>query len=167
VESLSVDELLLILKVGFLVLLYLFIWRIVRQASRDIRTVGNESFVLRPGDVPPELRANPVRPPAERLGRAGRLVVLSSPSLEEGRAYALDSVALTVGRGAQNDLPLRGDGFASAVHARVEPRNGGVWLTDEGSTNGTFLNGERLERERKLDRGDVIKVGETELRFEP
>lgn len=165
-ESLSVDELLLILKIGFLVLLYLFIWRIVRQASRDIRTIGNESFVLRPGDVPGELRPDPVRPPAPRLGQAGRLVVVASPSLEEGRAYALDSVALTVGRGGQNDLPLRGDGFASAVHARVEPRDGGVWVSDAGSTNGTFLNGERLEGERKLSRGDVIRVGETDLRFE-
>jgi hypothetical protein len=164
-ESLSVDELLLILKIGFLVLLYLFIWRIVRQASRDIRTVGNESFVLRPGEVPPELRADPVQP-AARLGKAGRLVVVSSPSLEEGRAYALDSIALTVGRGGQNDLPLPGDGFASAVHARIEPRDGGVWVSDVGSTNGTFLNGERLDREQKLSRGDVIHVGETDLRFE-
>jgi hypothetical protein len=165
-ESLSVDEALLILKIGFLVLLYLFIWRIVRQASRDIRTVANESFVLRPGDVPPELRAEPVQPAAPS-GGSGRLVVVKSPSLEEGRSYTLDSVALTVGRGAQNDLALRGDGFASAVHARVEPRDGGVWVSDEGSTNGTFVNGQRLERPRKLSRGDVIRVGETDLRFEP
>src|SRR5688500_5933261 len=166
-ESLSVDELLLILKIGFLVLLYLFIWRIVRQASRDIRSVGQESFVLRPGDVPADLRPDPVQPAAEPAGHAGRLVVVKSPSLEEGRAYALDSVALTVGRGAQNDLPLRGDGFASAVHARIEPRDGAVWVSDAGSTNGTFLNGERLERARRLGRGDVIRVGETDLRFEP
>ena len=166
-ESLSVDELLLILKIGFLVLLYLFIWRIVRQASRDIRTLGQESFVLRPGEVAADLRADPVQPPAPRAGRAGRLVVVKSPSLEEGSSYALDSVELTVGRGAQNHLPLRGDGFASAVHARFEPRDGAVWVADTGSTNGTFVNGQRLERDRKLTYGDVIRVGETDLRYEP
>ena len=73
---------------------------------------------------------------------------------------------LTVGRGAQNDVSIDGDEFASAEHVRVEPRRDGVWVEDVGSTNGTYVNGARIDRPRKLEPGDVVRVGETELRFE-
>jgi hypothetical protein len=48
-DSIAVDEALLVLKALFLVLLYLFIWRIVRSASKDVR-LPQESFILRPGE---------------------------------------------------------------------------------------------------------------------
>ena len=66
----------------------------------------------------------------------------------------------------ENDVSLEGDEFASARHARLEPRRDGVWIEDVGSTNGTYVNGTRLERPRKLAPGDVIRIGETDLRFE-
>jgi pSer/pThr/pTyr-binding forkhead associated (FHA) protein len=154
-DSIAVDELLLILKVAFLVLLYLFIWRIVRSASKDIR-VAQESFVLAPAQA---AAAGLVR-------RQPGLVVLKSPTLRPGEKHALDSAALTVGRSAQNDIELRGDGFASAVHALFEPKRDGVWLQDVGSTNGTFVNGVKLEAPRKLAAGDVVRIGETDLRYD-
>ena len=58
------------------------------------------------------------------------------------------------------------DEFASAHHARFEPRRDGVYVEDIGSTNGTFVNGIRLTRDRKLVPGDVVRIGETDLRFE-
>jgi pSer/pThr/pTyr-binding forkhead associated (FHA) protein len=157
-DSLEVDELLLILKVAFLVLLYLFIWRIVRSAAKDIRPT-QESMLLRPDQVPPELRSATNR-------RAARLVVLKSPSLIEGADFTINSAPVTIGRGGQNDLVLSGDGFASAEHARVEQRADGAWVEDHGSTNGTFVNGEKVEGRRRLARGDVVRIGETDLRFE-
>jgi pSer/pThr/pTyr-binding forkhead associated (FHA) protein len=95
------------------------------------------------------------------------LVVLASPSLDLGVVRVLDSAAVTVGRGAQNDLTLADDDFASARHARIEPRRDGVWVEDIGSTNGTYVNGVRLTHEQRLAPGDLIRVGETDLRFEP
>ncbi|HEX7526674.1 MAG TPA: FHA domain-containing protein, partial [Gaiellaceae bacterium] len=95
------------------------------------------------------------------------LVVLTSPTLGDGDVLTLDSHALTVGRGAANDVPLPDDEYASSRHARFEPRRGGVWIEDIGSTNGTFVNGIRLTRERKLVPGDVVRIGETDVRFEP
>ena len=59
-----------------------------------------------------------------------------------------------------------GDDYASARHARIEPRRDGVWVEDIGSTNGTFLNGIKLTRPRKLTPGDVVRIGETEVRYE-
>ena len=99
--------------------------------------------------------------------QTGKLVVMRSPSLPEGTVLALDSAPTAVGRGAQNDLAIPDDEYASAAHARFEPRRDGVWLEDIGSTNGTFVNGIRLTRERKLVPGDVVRIGDTDLRFEP
>jgi hypothetical protein len=158
VASVAVEEALLVLKLAFLVLLYLFIWRIVRSAAKDMR-MPQESFVLAPGSVP-------------GLGQdaaavaSGRLVVVRSPALDEGEELVLDSAPLLLGRGSRNDVNLGRDEYASSNHARVEPRRDGVWLEDVGSTNGTYLNGIRLTRAKKLSPGDVVRIGETELRYE-
>lgn len=160
-DSIAIDELLLVLKVAFLVLLYLFIWRIVRSASRDILP-PQESMILRPGDPAAQaLGAQRPRAPAP-----GRLVVVRSPTLRKGADYALNSRALTIGRSPQNDIELRGDEFASASHASIEARRDGIWLVDRDSTNGTFVNGIRLDSPQRLSPGDVIRVGETQLRYE-
>ncbi len=159
-DSIAVDEALLILKVLFLVLLYLFIWRIVRSASKDVR-LPQESFIMRPGEAQAAGLA-----PAPSPIQTGRLVVLKSPALEEGTTLDLDSAVLTIGRGGQNDVPLEEDEFTSARHARFEPRRDGVWVQDRGSTNGTYVNGSQIDRPRRLAPGDVVRVGETDLRYE-
>jgi len=158
VDSAAVDEVLLVLKIAFLVLLYLFIWRIVRTASRDLR-LPQESFILAPS-------AHAGVEPARRRV-TGRLIVVKSPDLVEGRDFEVDSAQLTIGRGGQNDITIRSDEYASARHARFEPRQDGVWVQDLGSTNGTYLNGARLDRPRRLSEGDIVRIGETDLRFEP
>ena len=158
VASVAVEEALLVLKLAFLVLLYLFIWRIVRSAARDVR-MPQESFVLAPGSVPGLGQdAAPIQ--------SGRLVVIKSPALDEDDELELDSAALLLGRGSGNDVNLARDEYASSNHARVEPRRDGVWVEDVGSTNGTYLNGIRLTRAKKLAPGDVLRIGETELRYE-
>jgi hypothetical protein len=157
--SVDVEGALLLLKAGFLVLLYVFIWRIVRTASRDLR-LPQESFVL----APQEAAAVGLRPEPEL--NMGRLVVLKSTAIDENTEYVLDSAGISIGRGGPNEVRLDGDEFASAQHARVEPRRDGVWIEDVGSTNGTYVNGVRLSKARKLSAGDLVRVGETDLRFE-
>jgi hypothetical protein len=158
IASTSVETTLLLLKIAFLVLLYLFIWRIVRSAARDLR-LPQESMILAPHQAS-ALLAQP------RAQERGRLIVVRSPVLEKGEVYTLDSHAVRVGRGGDNDLPVDGDEYVSSHHARFEPRRDGVYLEDVGSTNGTFVNGIRLTRERRLVPGDVVRIGETDLRFE-
>jgi hypothetical protein len=159
--SAQVETTLLALKIAFLVLLYLFIWRIVRSAARDLR-LPQESMIL----GPQQAAAAGLVPQPQSL-ELGRLVVLSSPALDEGDVVALDAHPLTVGRGRNNDIAIPEDDYASSRHARFEPRRDGVYVEDIGSTNGTFVNGIRLTRDRRLIPGDVVRVGETDLRFEP
>jgi FHA domain-containing protein len=157
IGSVAVEEALLVLKLAFLVLLYLFIWRIVRSAARDVR-MPQESFVLAPGSIPGLGE--------QQQAQSGRLVVVKSPALDEDDELILDSAALLLGRGSANDVNLARDEYASSNHARVEPRRDGVWVQDVGSTNGTYLNGIRLTHAKRLTPGDILRVGETELRYE-
>ena len=158
--SVEVQTALLVLKICFLVLLYLFIWRIVRSASKDVR-MPQESFIM-----------GPAQAAAHGLGRqaqtieSGTLVTVRSSAIERGTRFDLNAKPITVGRAASNDIRLPNDEFASSTHARIEPRRDGVWVEDIGSTNGTFVNGTRLGRAQRLTSGDVIRVGETDLRYE-
>jgi FHA domain-containing protein len=158
VASTQVETTLVALKIAFLVLLYLFIWRIVRSAARDLR-LPQESMVLRPHQVQGLIP----QPPAPDLGR---LVVAGSPALPAGDVIEIDSIAMSIGRSAGNDIPISADEYASSRHARFDPRRDGLYVEDVGSTNGTFVNGIRLTRERKLTPGDIVRVGQTDLRFE-
>ena len=160
--SQSLSEVLLALKIAFLVVLYVFIWRIVRAPVREGR---------RPAPHQDSMILSPQQAASVGLGggaplRSATLVVQRSPSLEAGGTFSVDSAPLTIGRGGQNDLVLDGDEFASARHARIESRRDGVWVSDLGSTNGTFVNGSKVVGAARLDSGDVLRVGETDLRLE-
>jgi hypothetical protein len=152
----NVEPVLLALKAAFLVLLYLFIWRVIRSAARDMRAAPQESFIL----APSQLAAEHPSP------SGGKLVVEQSKALKRGRSFVAGPVPLTIGRADDNTVALAGDEFASAHHARVESQRDGVWVLDLGSTNGTFVNGTRLDGRRLLREGDVVQIGDTELRFE-
>ena len=152
----NVEPVLLALKALFLVLLYFFIWRVVRSASRDLRVAPQESFILAPSQLAAEH-------PAES---GGKLVVEQSKSVKVGRSFPAGPVPLTIGRADDNAVPLPDDEFASGHHARIESQRDGVWILDLGSTNGTYVNGARLDGRRLLHEGDVVQIGDTELRFE-
>ena len=158
VASTTVAEVLLALKIAFLVLLYLFVLRVIRSAGRERQAPSQDSMILTPAAAA-----------AAGLGRSGakrkttRLVVQRSPSLDEGDEFPLNSAPVTVGRGGQNDLVLNGDEFASARHARIEARGDGVWVQDLDSTNGTYVNGARVVGAQRVNAGDVVRVGDTDL----
>lgn len=148
-----VRQLLLLLQVGFVVLLYLFIWRVIRVASRDM-AVGQESMVLRP-----------VRPVAAVADRAsGRLVVMQSPELAEGTSIEIGR-DLVAGRDENLEIPLGADGYASGRHARFARGQEGDVVEDLHSTNGTYVNGDRVTGMRRLVAGDVVTIGQTQLTY--
>ena len=152
------EQLLLGLQALFLILLYLFIWRVIRGAAKDLR-MPQESFIMAPAQV----RGTPL---AAAVSSSARLVVVSSPSVPVGSGHDIGPVPITIGRSEENTISLDGDEYASGHHARIEVGRDGVWLHDLHSTNGTSVNGEPVEGRRRLHEGDLVRVGETELRFE-
>jgi hypothetical protein len=162
VIALATEETLLILKIVFLALLYLFIVYIVRSATRDIGEVPQESIILGAREAAAARAAHGI---AEHEPAVARFVVLEGPGLEAGREIELRPPTV-LGRESPNGIPLSEDDFASGHHARLEARTDGIWVEDLSSTNGTFVNGGRISAER-LEPGDVLRIGQTELVFEP
>jgi pSer/pThr/pTyr-binding forkhead associated (FHA) protein len=79
--------------------------------------------------------------------------------------FPLTGMEAGIGRDPAQEIPLAGDGTASRRHARVYQVQGGWMLRDEGSSNGTWVNGVRVQ-EQPLFPGDAVRVGQTEFRFE-
>lgn len=94
------------------------------------------------------------------------LVVIHAPVQNDlGRRYVLDKDTTAVGRGRDNDIVLPSD-CVSRRHARLEQRAGNLFVVDLASTNGTFINDDvHAVRERQLQRGDRLKVGDTIFKY--
>ena len=149
------DGVLTVLKFCLLALLSLFLVRVVWIVGRELR--GTPA----PVPVPAPVSAPTVGSPARARKRGWRLVIVQ-PDSERGRAFSIDG-EVTMGRGGGCTVPLIFDTFVSQVHARVYDRDGVLWVEDTGSTNGTYVNGERISQPVKLGKGDRVQLGETVL----
>lgn len=146
------------LKFAFLALIFLFVVWVVRSSSRDL--VGQQEAAFDPlladagGQAPIDLQSG-VRP---------KLVVVAASKYETGSSFELLG-GLMLGRDKPADVIVE-DVFASARHARITPRGKHNFIEDLGSTNGTYLNGARLDAPTRLTPGDKITIGDTEFRYE-
>jgi hypothetical protein len=112
---------------------------------------------------------SPLEIEAEREAeRRGEPYLRYSDHRGHQRVFALPEswAHATIGRSMDADVVLSWDAEVSSVHAELQ-RIGGDWvLIDDGlSRNGSFVNGERVNRRRRLRDGDVLRVGETTLAF--
>jgi sigma-B regulation protein RsbU (phosphoserine phosphatase) len=87
------------------------------------------------------------------------------PKGGEPSTYPLSSRRVTIGRAATNDIVLS-DQYSSGLHAVIAPTDRGYALIDQGSKNGTFVNGRRVTGEIDLARGDEILIGSTSFFFD-
>ena len=76
----------------------------------------------------------------------------------------LDRMKLTIGRSSRNDICIS-DPFASRLHAEIRRENDQVMLVDNGSANGTFVNTQRVTGAVRLEVGDIVRIGETEIEY--
>jgi hypothetical protein len=138
------------LKYGLLALLFLFIWRATRWVVRGLNV---ERAAPAPSGRRPtgDTSASPV--PTTLLVHASDGAKPKPVRLEAG---------VTVGRAPECELRLD-DTYASSQHARIFGKNGSWYVEDLGSTNGTFVNEQKLAAPAMLQPGDRIRVGATVL----
>ena len=158
-------------KFVFLVVLYLFVYRVIRSASRELRATGpaggrqqwsSEIEVAPAGTVV----VAPVG--ASAVGGSGvwTLVVQKSPYLPPGEAYSFPVGAHALaGRSSDMDIYLE-DTFVSSKHALFESTADGFQVEDLRSTNGTQVNGADISGPRQLGAGDRVEVGDTIFQVE-
>ncbi len=163
------DAQLNVLNYALLALVYLFFARVLWAVWSEVRGPRHGTRV---GAMPRAASVDPTalasRPPAApapgtgpraKRGIPTRLVVLQ-PRVRKGAAYPIGS-EMTLGRATTCTIGLPDDTFASQLHARLFTRDGQVWLEDLGSTNGTHLNGGRVNSAVQIAKGDRVQVGNT------
>jgi pSer/pThr/pTyr-binding forkhead associated (FHA) protein len=100
-------------------------------------------------------------PPQPRPSRRRQLYLkVVQPPEHAGRTYDLDD-ELTIGRSPGCGVSMPEDIYTSTLHARLFRRNEQLWVEDLGSTNGTFVNSERITQAVRLGKGDLLQIGST------
>jgi hypothetical protein len=145
------DPVLTLLKYVFLAILYLFFLRVLRAVWVEMR----EPKVPVVTDEPPRRRRAAREKPPEKL-------VVVDPVERKGTEFALTD-EVTVGRAAGCGVLLDEDTFVSQLHARLFRRDGQLFVEDLGSTNGTFLNKNKVTAPVAVRKGDQIQFGRTTL----
>jgi hypothetical protein len=151
----DLEPLAVALKFGFLAVLFLFLLWVTRSSLKDLRGTGTPGF---------ETGYHEVSGGVEPADTDAFLVVEEGGGLTEGEHFDLFG-GISLGRSADADVRLD-DRYSSGIHARVFNRSGAYFVEDMNSTNGTLLNSRDLHGEAELTPGDVIRIGDTELRFE-
>ena len=182
----SVSELtLLVLRIGFLLVLWLFIFGIVYALRSDlfgqrVRKMEPDAAAAVPAAVPsaapspmptsasaeaPTEALSRPRPPSAPKGtekatahNATRLVITSGP--KAGVEFPLTAESVTIGRSSDSSLVIRDD-YTSTHHARLMLWNDEWMVQDLDSTNGTFLGGSRVTVPTPVPLGATVKVGAT------
>ena len=142
-------------RVGFLLLLWLFIWSVLRILRTDIyaptgAVMVRRGLALRGSLLPNRGRRNVVR----------QLIVTEGALA--GTRITLGAAPVLIGRADDSTLVLTDD-YASTRHARLIPR-GGQWLVEDvGSTNGTYLDRAKVTGPTPVPLGAVVRIGRTSL----
>ncbi|HEX6510398.1 MAG TPA: FHA domain-containing protein [Chloroflexota bacterium] len=139
----SVDDVLLLGRVAFVVALYLFLLALALLLRRELRTRSLAQGERAPGDL--------------------LVMEAGETGMEAGERLPLLSTT-TIGRDDGNDIVLD-DTFISAQHANITWNGNGWVLQDLGSTNGTRLNGKEVQRAVAVKPGDIVEFGETKFKM--
>ena len=145
------------LQYSLVVLLYYFLYRVVKLAVRDLNRLAfddlDDSVVHDTGLSDADFHSQP------------RLVVIDDHQELLSQTFFTIVDSLTIGRSQKNNVVIDSS-FVSHEHACISRMKHNYLLADLNSTNGTIVNGQQLEEEIALVDGDIIQIGAVTLKFE-
>jgi Inner membrane component of T3SS, cytoplasmic domain len=152
-----------VIKVLFLALLWLFILSAVSVIRSDLfgRTVSSSDQ-----PVAQELESPPPPPKRTKRPRGEPRVLVVTQGSQTGQSAVLADGVILIGRGADCQIILNDD-YVSTRHARVVSGENGVYVEDLGSTNGSYVNGQRITAPTTITMSDTVRIGKTILKLEP
>jgi hypothetical protein len=122
-------------------LIFVFFLRVIRAVSVETRPGGR-------------------RKERQARSRGGSFEVLE-PIEREGERFQIDvNESKSLGRSISNDIPMLTDVYASSNHAKLSRDEKGLLVEDLGSTNGTYVNAERIYGPTRVSKGDIVQIGE-------
>ncbi|MBD8080007.1 FHA domain-containing protein FhaB/FipA [Cellulosimicrobium arenosum] len=152
-----------LLRLGYLVLLWVFVLSAIGVLRRDLygtRTASRRDKRADKGAATPAPAPRPAPEPQRGKQPAGptRLVVTAGPLT--GTTIPLGGSAILMGRAPSCTLVLDDD-YSSSRHARIFPQNGGWYVEDLGSTNGTYVDEQRIGQAVALGPGTQVRIGQS------
>ena len=149
-------------RIGFIVLLWIFVFTVVGVIRRDLFAGARTRLVAAPrGGVAPSAASAA----KAKKGRAARQLVVTAGALA-GTRITLGESPITIGRAEDSTLVITDD-YASARHARIVPQAGQWLLEDLGSTNGTYLGNAKVTGPTPVPLGVPIRIGRTSIELRP
>src|SRR5579859_6040636 len=150
ITNTSLNVIIQLLRAAFVLLLYFFLWQVLRYVTRDLRNSGRPT------------QSNSLSSPYGQL-----IVVRAGQSgVAVGKTFQLGPSNI-IGRSMENCEIALNDSFLSSQHARLELRGKEWVLEDLRSTNGTFVNEVEVRDQAVVEPGDIIRVGRVEMRLNP
>ncbi|MDN5348047.1 MAG: hypothetical protein PWP65_1611 [Clostridia bacterium] len=147
------DFLLALLRYAFLFLIYFFLFHLLKLIIKDLFSLS-----YKPYKIPAKGQMSTATPVPKTPARAFLRVRSTRKNIvKEGDVYILGEHT-SIGRDRRNDIVLPED-HVSARHALILQQGGTWYIQDLGSTNGTYVNGIRIEEAVELRPGDIIKIG--------
>ena len=153
-----------LIRVAFLAVLWLFVIAAIGVVRTDLLgTVTSKMRRARNQQQPPVQQPRPAKPakPAKPGRGTPRFLVVTEGALA-GMSLDLTDQQITMGRANDATLVLNDD-YASTYHARIFPQDGQWFVEDLGSTNGTYLDRQKVVRQTQVPAGVPIRIGKTVL----
>ena len=145
-------------RAGFLLLLWLFVWAV-------LRTLRNDVYAAAGVRVPPRYSRTSAVLPSFGKPKVAKNLIVTQGALA-GTRITLGTQPVLIGRADDSTLVLTDD-YASTRHARISPRGTDWYVEDLGSTNGTYLDRARVTTAVRVPLGTPVRVGKTVIELRP
>ena len=148
----------LLIRLGVLALIWLFVFAALRVIRLDVFGPRVPKAARKQATPTPKAVATP----KPSKGKLPKHLVITAGSLQGQSIELEENAPVTIGRAPESTLVLTDD-YASTHHARLVPRDGQWLIEDLGSTNGTYLDKEKVTRPTPVAPGAKVRIGKTVL----